>query len=352
MSAVGVRDDGQHRPVPGAGLIPEARRDATAGALRAVRSGAGADPRPTTKVVFVGGAPRSGSTLLDLMVGQLPGHCDIGELFYMWRAGPLGNHVCACGQLFAACPFWQAVGKEAFGGWDAVDVPGLLALQRQVDRTARLPLLLLGRLLPAHRARVQAYLEATSRIYAAIARVAGAQVVVDSTKRPSTACLLRRTPGVDLSIVMVVRDPRGVVNSWSRQVALPEHAGAHSYLKRRPLHQVLRRWVTVNVITEALGRQVPLVRLRYEDLVREPQAAMHRVLALSGTEPTPEATRFLGPDGLSTGKSHAVAGGRVRMRTGPLPLQLDETWRRELPRWKRIVTVAVTGPLMWRYGYR
>lgn len=308
--------------------------------------------KPATQVVFVGGMPRSGSTLLDLMVGQLPGHCDVGELFYMWQAGALRDQRCACGQVFSTCPFWQAVGASAFGGWESVDVPRLLRLQHAVDRTGRLPLLVLGRLLPRHQAKVREYLDVTSRLYAAIAEVTGAQVVVDSTKRPSTAYLLRRAPQVALSIVLVVRDPRGVVNSWSRQVELPENAGARSHLKSRPLRQIVRRWVTVNLMTELLARDVPLVRLRYEDLVSSPREAMHQVLALSQTPATDEATSFLGPDGLRTGKSHAVAGGRVRMKTGPLPLRLDEAWRRELPTWKRAVTVACTAPLMRHYGYR
>jgi len=307
--------------------------------------------RPTT-VLFVGGMPRSGSTLLDLMVGQLPGHCDIGELFYMWQAGALRNQQCACGQVFTGCPFWQAVGEEAFGGWDRVDVPAFLELQRSVDSTARLPLALLGRLLPGHAARVRSYLATTSALYAAIARVSGAEVVVDSTKRPSTAYLLRRAPGVDLHVVLVVRDPRGVVNSWSREVPLPANAGAHAHLKRRPLRQIVRRWVTVNLMTEALAGRVPLLRVRYEDLVRGPVPVMHQVLALTGAEPDAAATSFLGPAGLTTGKSHAVAGGRIRMKTGPLELRLDEAWRRELPPWKRAVTGLVAGPLMRRYGYR
>lgn len=308
--------------------------------------------RTPTLVVFVGGMPRSGSTLLDLMVGQLPGHCDVGELFYLWQAGPLRDQRCACGEVFSACPFWRAVGDEAFGGWDRVDVPRVLRLQHEVDRTAVLPLLLLGPLLPGHAAKVREYLDTTTRLYAAVARVAGSSVVVDSSKRPSTAYLLRRAPGIALRLVHVVRDPRGVVNSWSREVALPEGAGARSHLKKRPLRQVVRRWVTVNLMTELLGRSVPLVRLRYEDLVGAPREAMHRVLALTGTPATEDATSFLGPDGLRTGASHAVAGGRVRLRSGPLPLQLDEAWRRELPAWKRVVTVGCTAPLMRRYGYR
>ncbi|PZS33623.1 MAG: sulfotransferase family protein [Pseudonocardiales bacterium] len=308
---------------------------------------------PRTTVLFVGGMPRSGSTLFDLMVGQLPAHCDVGELFYLWQAGPLRDQLCACGLAFTACPFWPRVGKEAFGGWDQIDVQEMLDLQRRVDTTARLPLALLGGLLPGHARRVRRYLAVLGDLYAAIASVSGAAVVVDSTKRPSTAHLLARAPLVDLKVVQVVRDPRGVVNSWSREVPLPEGAGARAYLKARPLRQIVRRWVTVNLMTEALAaRRVPLLRVRYEHLVRQPVEEMTRVLRLVGIQPSEEATSFLGPDGLATGRSHAVAGGRVRMISGTLPLTLDEKWRRELPGWKQWVTVAVTWPLMRRYGYR
>ncbi len=304
-------------------------------------------------VLFVGGMPRSGSTLFDLMVGQLPGHCDVGELFYMWQAGLLRDQLCACGEVFSACPFWQGVGAAAFGGWDRIDAADVLDLQRRVDTTARLPLARFGRLLPRHRDRVRRYLALTTDVYRGIAEVSGARVVVDSSKRPSTAHLLATAEDIDLRVVQVVRDPRGVVNSWSRQVALPDKAGARSYLKRRSLRETVRRWLTVNLLTEALSRSgVPVLRVRYEDLVAEPVVAMSAVQQLMGEVPTPEATSFLGPEGLATGASHAIAGGRVRMRTGPVPLRLDEAWRRELPRWKQVVTVAVTWPLMRRYGYR
>lgn len=305
------------------------------------------------KVLFVGGMPRSGSTLFDLMVGQLPGHCDVGELFYMWQAGLLRDQRCACGAEFTACPFWQQIGEKAFGGWDNVSAAEIMELQDQVDTTPRVPQFVLRRFLPTHAARVSRYQEIVTRLYEAIAAVTGAEVVVDSTKRPSTALLLARAPRVDLHVVQVVRDPRGVVNSWSKQVPLPENAGARSYLKRRPMRQIVRRYVTVNLMTEALRLlRVPVMRVRYEDLVSQPVEAMQAVLRLVGMEPTPEATSFVGPDGLQTGASHAIAGGRVRMQSGTLALRVDEKWRRELPRWKQVVTVAFTWPLLRRYGYR
>jgi len=307
--------------------------------------------------------PRSGSTLFDLMVGQLPGHCDVGELFYMWQAGLLRDQRCACGAQFRQCPFWQAVGQSAFGGWEHVDVQAVLDLQGKVDTTARLPLALLGRLLPGHAARVRRYLALVDRVYRAVAEVSGAQVVVDSTKRPSTAHLLAGSPQVQLRVVQVVRDPRGVVNSWSRQVPLPDNAGARAYLKRRSLRETVRRWVTVNLLTESLRRRgVPVARVRYEDLVREPVQAMEMVQRLMGREPTPAAAAasagradIASPGSRPGTRRPGPARSDIRATapwSGPVPLRLDEAWRRELPRWKQVVTVAATWPLMRRYGYR
>jgi len=314
---------------------------------------AGAGEISTVRVLFVGGMPRSGSTLFDLMVGQLPGHCDVGELFYMWQAGLLRNQLCACGKPFDACPFWAKVGESAFGGWGSVNAEDVLALQARVDTTARMPLAFLGRRARRYAEDLRRYLDLTTAIYRAVLEVSGAGVVVDSTKRPSTAHLLARDPRIDLRIAHVVRDPRGVVNSWSREVELPAGAGARSHLKRRRLSQITRRWVTVNLMVDRLGASgVPLQRVRYEDLVTDPARAMRDVVALWSRELHAEDLSFLTPDGVRTGQSHAVAGGRIRMRTGPVPLRLDEAWRRELPIWKRAVILAATGPLMRRYGYR
>jgi len=304
------------------------------------------------RVLFVAGMPRSGSTLFDLMAGQLPGHCDVGELFYMWQAGVLRNQLCACSRPFDACPFWTSVGEVAFGGWANVDPTAVVRLQSRVDTTARLPLAKAGGLLRAHEAAVRHYLEIVTTVYQAVADVSGADVVVDSTKRPSTAQLLATAPRIDLRLAHVVRDPRGVVNSWRREVSLPDRVEVRNHLKKRRQSQITRRWLTVNVMIERLAAQgVPLLRVRYEDLVNDPVTAMRGLLALWDRQPPPDALSFLTPEGLSTGKSHAIAGGRVRMRTGPVPLRLDEAWRRELPRWRQQVTVAATWPLMRRYGY-
>lgn len=314
---------------------------------------AGAAP-PPVRVLYIAGMPRSGSTLLDLMLGQVPGHCDVGELFYVFRTGVQKDLLCACGQHFSACPFWTEVGQKAFGGWDPALVEHLLELQDDVDRTSRIPALLAGRLLPAFSRRAAEYGDAMVTLYRAIAEVSGAGVVVDSTKRPSLSVLLARRPDVDLRQVHVVRDPRGVVFSWTKAVEVPAGAGPRARMRTRSPVQITRRWLTVNLMAGAVGRAVPSTRVRYEDLVEDPRGALTEILRVSAPEQPvgPETLAFLGDDGLHLGSSHTVAGGRIRMRTGIMPLRLDDAWRTGLAGARRRAVDVVTGPLRRRYGYR
>src|SRR4051812_48764894 len=77
---------------------------------------------PLPKVLYVGGSGRSGTTLLDRMLGQVPGVWSTGELARVWDNGLRDNELCGCGEPFWECAFWREVGDAAFGGWHQVDV--------------------------------------------------------------------------------------------------------------------------------------------------------------------------------------------------------------------------------------
>ncbi|MGH2812195.1 MAG: hypothetical protein ACRDI1_05730, partial [Actinomycetota bacterium] len=116
-----------------------------------VADGGAPAARPPVRVLYIGGAGRSGSTLLDLMLGQLPGFFAAGELKYVWDRGLLRNELCGCGSSFRECPFWTAVGTEAFGGWDALDAAEVSRLATAVDRHACLPVMSAPWIWPGYR---------------------------------------------------------------------------------------------------------------------------------------------------------------------------------------------------------
>jgi len=296
--------------------------------------------------------PRSGSTLLTWLLGELPGSCAVGELFYIWTAGIERDQLCGCGETFSACPFWQKVGERAFGGWDQVDVEEMKRLARSVDTTSSLAKGLVAPLLREYRRDRAAYVDALVKVYAAVSAVSGASTVVDGSKRPSMAHLLARQPGVRLSVVHLVRDPRGVVNSWSKQVALPEGAGARGYLKIRSSRLMTRRWVSVNALIAALRRRgVAVTTARYEDLMAEPHSAVTGMLSSLGRS-IEGVDQVVDGRSLVLDRAHMVEGGRVRFAESPLELRLDESWRSEMPERKQRMVRLATWFSRRRYGYR
>ncbi|MEU6999626.1 sulfotransferase [Nonomuraea sp. NPDC046570] len=305
------------------------------------------DRTPAARVIFLGGLGRSGTTLLERLLGEIPGVVPLGEVVHLWRRGVLGGEPCGCGEMFAACPFWGEVGERAFGGWSAGLAERVLALRRRVDRTRRIPFL-------GH-PDLDEYVTAYSRVYQAAAEVAGAEVVIDSSKHASLAFCLA-AGGVDVHVVHVVRDPRAVAHSWHRTVERPEDG--RPMTRWGPVRTSLH-WTAQNLALDLLSRRgVPVTRIRYEDLLAAPGPALHTLTATLGVNQTgPHSTGAL-PDGFLTGATarlgiaHTASGNPMRFTVGAVELARDDSWRSGLPRGRRALVAGLTGPLMARYGYR
>jgi hypothetical protein len=305
------------------------------------------------RVLYIAGSGRSGSTLLELMLGQLPGFCSVGELSYIWVRGVSENELCGCGKRFRECPFWRQVGQEAFGGWDRVEADHLVSLRAAVDRTRFLPLMVAPATSRRYRVMLTRYANLLGRLYEAILRVSGARVVVDSTKHASTGFLLRRVPGVDLRVVHLVRDGRGVAYSWMKEVRKPEAVDRAAYLDRYPPGRMGARWLTYNSLVHLLrlDADIPSLLVRYEDLVREPHRTIRRIVSLAGEAIHDQDLRFIGNGWVHTGTDHNIAGNPVRFTRGRMPLRVDDEWRRNMAARDRRLVSAIAFPLLARYGY-
>ena len=124
---------------------------------------AAAEQAGQLRVVFIGGQGRSGSTLLERALGQLPDVVSVGETVHLWDRGLRDNELCGCGQPFSACPFWSEVGQLAFGGWDRLDADDAVDLRFSVDRNRYLPLLIKPSLSRSYQRRHQQYLDRLHR---------------------------------------------------------------------------------------------------------------------------------------------------------------------------------------------
>jgi len=302
-------------------------------------------------VIYIGGCGRSGSTLLERALGTLPGTVAVGELFLLGRRGVVGNEVCGCGEAFADCPFWIAVCGQVFAGRPEA-IEELVRLQRSVDRNRHIPAAIAPFLPPSARRRRERYLDVLGRLYRSIADVSGCHTVIDSSKHASTAFLLHRLQSVDVHVVHLIRDSRGVAYSWTKIVARPEIRCEDAFMQRSSPPLTALRWLLDNSLIAALERMgQATTRVRYEDFVRYRGRELGRILEGAGADPQPSGTDPGRSRVIDLPPCHSVAGNPMRFRSGPVDLVLDDEWRRRLPRHHRHLVTAITAPMLGAYGY-
>jgi UDP-N-acetylglucosamine transferase subunit ALG13 len=301
----------------------------------------------SVRVLYIGGWGRSGSTLLDRLLGQLPGACSVGEMRDLWLRGVIENRRCGCGEPFRTCPFWSEVGNHAFGGWSQDRAEAMHALRMRFDRPWMVPLL-------ASRTHwigdLERYVEATGRVYRAIAETAGATTIIDSTKIPSYALVLDRIPDIDLRFLHLVRDSRGVIHSWQKSVARQDSTDRPDRMIRYGVLSASLRYLLYNATAASIhGRDTPYMLARYEDLTAAPRETLTEIARFGGL---PEDMAFMDGDGVTLEPSHTVDGNPMRFQRGHVTITPDEAWRGAMAERDRRIVSAVTRPLLHRYRYR
>lgn len=304
------------------------------------------------QVRYIGGFGRSGSTMLDLMLGQAPGVFSAGEVREIWQSGLVENRLCGCEQPFRDCSFWQAVGDAGFGGWDRVPLPDTLRLRYSVDRPWSFPALPASGMMTNLQSRIQEYTGTLERLYRAIAQVSGASMIVDSSNLPSHAFLLRKMPAIDLRVIHLVRDSRAVAWSWQKRVEKRRADGPSGYLPQYSPAGSSLRWMYYNGLTQSLRwLGVPYHLVRYEDLVRNPYRVTAGLLGQAGLTGEAAQPSYIEGHRVRLKQNHTVEGNPMRFVVGDLDLRSDQAWQRQMPsRDQRLVT-TLTLPLLRAYGY-
>ncbi|PWT75027.1 MAG: hypothetical protein C5B60_05985 [Chloroflexi bacterium] len=302
------------------------------------------------RVLYVAGIPRTGSTVLGLLLGGMPNVLFVGELNFFWRRFAHG-HLCSCRRPLPDCPFWTAVVHQAYGDLTHHRAKELAELERQVLRKQ----FLLG-LAPASwpvrtDRRVGMMLTELVRLYQSIGQLTGASWIVDTGKEPVFGTFLARADGVDLSTIHLVRDPRGVAFSWTKQI--PSDSEPRD-MPRKPAAATALDWMLQNMFVHLTLPRLSraYVRVRYEDLTASRADVLRQIaqaIGLPMVSPTAAGDqRAVGMPG-----QHLVAGNPAvrQVHAGNLPLRLDEEWRTRLPRSQQRIVTAMCASLMSRYGY-
>ncbi|MEO0647553.1 MAG: sulfotransferase [Cyanobacteria bacterium J06650_10] len=314
-----------------------------------------AETKAKTKVLYIAGFERSGSTILNRVLGQIEGFVAWGELRDIWEHGSVENRLCACGAPFNKCKAWSKIMDQAFIR-ELTAHPAEMVTLKQKNRTSLLfkPLLLpFG---PAGRSieksvfsRISTpYKQGLTQLYQTIQQKTNSRVIVDSSKASWYGYILSQLPDIDLYTVHIVRDPRGVCHSLQRR----KQQGEPECQWYNPVHAALS-WRLKNIGVETLLQTAPnrYYQLRYEDFVAQPQSLIADILKLVN-EPTTELP-FADTNTVKMGLDHIITGSpSSRCAIGAVKLKASEKWMSELNIKDRVLIEQLTTPLLQKYGYK
>ncbi|MEL7127600.1 MAG: sulfotransferase [Pseudomonadota bacterium] len=302
-------------------------------------------PSAPVTVLYIAGAGRSGSTVLDRVLGASEGVASLNEIYRLLIDLYEDPGLCSCGEPPETCPFWSRVLARIDGS--PANNPGvgqrMLALQKRYNHTRYFDKVLSGAF--DDDPEFQDYLDWLGTLYRVIAEEAGVPVIIDSSKVPTMALILSKIPGLDVRVVHLVRHPAAVAKAWASQKYDPSK---QADMPRQPIWKTALRWRLRTRSCDRLAAHLPVHALRYEDFTADPAAETARLVQAIAADVHPGVTFRDRAANLKAG--HTLAGNPDRHASGWTDIRPAAPLK--APLHLRVMTWALTWPLAGRLGYR
>jgi hypothetical protein len=305
--------------------------------------------KDAVKVIYIMGAGHIGSTIVDVVLGHHDRLESLGEIIKFHRFGweDDDRRRCSCGETVFSCPFWSRVKARWARMVDDDGAVKQLDLQRRFEDSHLSWLRLLSNGLSPG-STFKRYQDGTQALLRVVQETGGKDVLVDSSLRPRRAMALSLNPNIELYLIHMVRDGRGVM--WSLMKP-NKQTTTRTYTPAPPM-RVIRYWISANLQSTFVFNRVRKDRrllMRYEDFAIDPSGTLARIGELVGMD---FSRLLVGPAVTPTeSQRHTVGGNRVRMQKS-IEIRSDFAWKEHLQERHKKLFWRTAGWLAKRYGYQ
>lgn len=302
------------------------------------------------KVLNIIGWGRSGSTILGSVLGQCEGFFFGGEIKNLWKKSLLNDALCGCKVNVKECELWNKILDDAFGGIKNINAKKIL---KDIESTVPARYALIKDLPNGENyfKSKSELLDHLKKLYQSIQSNTNCKVIVDATKTPMYSYLLSLIEEIDVHIIHIVRDPRGVAYSRKKKMVQPDKTKEVYLHQYNPLVSSIQ-WDLRNVLSENLWEKNKsrYFMLRYEDFIKEPRKSIEEILNFTGCSGA--KTPFISENTLELKANHSVWGNPSRFKTGQIELKADSEWEKKLNVLDKTISTVTTFPLLVKYKYK
>ncbi len=295
------------------------------------------------KIVYLTGYGKSGATLIGRHLGNSKEAFFVGELKYFWKRGLLKNEECTCGEKVDSCNFWKRVIDEYLEFFPSIDKESISNEFREFEKLKNYFKLKKVEEIKGDNALkllLDKYLEHNEKLYEIIAKVSGKNILVDISRIPGRLLALSFSNKIEIYPVYLMRDPRGMLNSFVQ-------ADNHWYGENR--HSILKQLLTWNANTFFSIKHIKKLRvgkflfILYSDYVRNPSRELNQLDELINDEFNNEVKN--GKVFINLDPGQVFAGNRSRLVSGNVTITEDTKWKQQLSWLNKVLATVISLPL-------
>lgn len=184
------------------------------------------------------------------------------------------------------------------------------------------------------------YIEHNEKLYEIIAKVSGKNILVNISRIPGRLLALSFSNNIEIYPVYLMRDLRGVLNSFVQ-------ADYRYYGENR--HSILKQPITWNVNAFFSIKHIKKMRvgkflfILYSDYVRNPKREFKQLDELFNDDFNSEVTN--GKVLINLEPGHVFAGNRSRLQSGNVTITEDTKGKQQLSRLNKFLASVFSLPL-------
>lgn len=297
------------------------------------------------KAILIISSGHSGSTLLDLLFGTIPGAVSTGELIWLpwqvWRDGKLctatpKQDICTCLETFRRCPVWRRILENISGqyGKDISKDPlnFNMSFLRQKKYSDGMPYkyrilrkIMRSAIVHEHgwlaelimRSQKEA-IQNTWMLYDNIAGTLKMPCVVDSSKDIFRAYAIWKERPDDTMVVLLHKDAKSFAASgkhWKTSASIQNRLKKWLHAYKATYIPVLKKMAGCRIMS-----------VKYDELAISPKKVRQKLAAF--IDIMPESLPEMGGT-ISPRDMHIVAGNPMRFKK-TIHIKYDDRWRTEL----------------------
>ncbi|MDC9724101.1 MAG: sulfotransferase [Urechidicola sp.] len=279
-----------------------------------------------TSIIYLLGAGRSGTTLLATVLNSHTDIMTIGEMHQFFEHLEM-HKMCSCGDDLKKCIFWETILSEL--ELNEIQTRNNARLVELKEKHSNILKYLLNPPQEKEYSKIQ------EEVFRLVQKQNTSKWLLDSSKYIARFLLLKQNKKNKVKGIYIIRDIRGVINSFSKQVQTP----------KSPISTILY-YSVINFFAQlTYWLNNDIIKIKYEDFVTNPEQVTniiyHHIFENNKRVSLPNSFEM----------PHIIGGNRMKANTN-ITIKKDDNWKQNISRVKQISYYILTFPFMILNKYK